>query len=316
MSSVGERLRLERQKQGLSLTQVAEKTRISQRHLTAIETGDIKGLPGEFFYRSFVRQYARTLGLDEGEFDGDFEQMFPRTADAQFPIPEISSRRIEVAPIERVTNDRRWPWSLLALALVVIACTALYAWWQKLRMTPAERPPAVVEQQQTPAQTPVNTAQQPPSQQPQQQQQQQPAEQGAGQTPPEPAPAVPEAKPAAPAVPPPAATPSTAAGEIGSGNLALEITATEDTWFSVKTGGKTLFSNILKKGQTKTIRAEGAADLLIGNAGGLNVVRNGKPLGPIGPLGQIRRVRVTAEGAQVTNPRAEREQQRAAEPEP
>ncbi len=39
--------------------------------------------------------------------------------------------------------------------------------------------------------------------------------------------------------------------------------------------------------------------LLIGNAGGLDVSLNGKPIGPIGPRGQVRIVELTPNGFQI-----------------
>src|SRR6202051_1583424 len=65
MTSVGETLRRERQAQGREMLEIAEDLCITQRYLRAIEKDDIKSLPGSFFYKSFVKQYAAILGLDE-----------------------------------------------------------------------------------------------------------------------------------------------------------------------------------------------------------------------------------------------------------
>src|SRR5207237_56183 len=69
MKSVGEKLRRERIDHGIDLATLSSLTRISQRYLQAIETGNIDELPSGFFYRSFVRQYASALGLDTGEME-------------------------------------------------------------------------------------------------------------------------------------------------------------------------------------------------------------------------------------------------------
>src|ERR1700729_3247785 len=65
MTSVGEILRRERQAQGREMPEIAEDLCITQRYLQAIEEDDLKSLPGTFFYKSFVKQYASLLGLDE-----------------------------------------------------------------------------------------------------------------------------------------------------------------------------------------------------------------------------------------------------------
>src|SRR5579883_3499609 len=65
MNSVGAVLKTERERQGRDLAEIAGELCITQRYLRAIEQDDLKSLPGTFFYKSFVRQYAASLGVDE-----------------------------------------------------------------------------------------------------------------------------------------------------------------------------------------------------------------------------------------------------------
>src|ERR1700719_2539198 len=67
MTSIGESLRRERLRRNLDLDQVSQELKISARFLEAIEAEKFDKLPGGVFARSFVRQYARLLGLDEDE---------------------------------------------------------------------------------------------------------------------------------------------------------------------------------------------------------------------------------------------------------
>jgi cytoskeleton protein RodZ len=64
---VGDRLRAARVKAGLDLSDVATRTRIPQRHLAAIESGDYASLPAITYCIGFVKAYARTVGEDEVE---------------------------------------------------------------------------------------------------------------------------------------------------------------------------------------------------------------------------------------------------------
>ncbi len=64
---VGAQLRAAREARGLSLEQVAAETRIPQRHLVAIEVGDLAKLPGRTYAVGFTRTYAKMLGLDQDE---------------------------------------------------------------------------------------------------------------------------------------------------------------------------------------------------------------------------------------------------------
>ena len=51
--------------EGISLREIADSTKISIRFLQAIEEGDFKRLPGGIYTTSYIRQYAREIGLEE-----------------------------------------------------------------------------------------------------------------------------------------------------------------------------------------------------------------------------------------------------------
>jgi transcriptional regulator with XRE-family HTH domain len=65
MASLSERLKRERELRGISLKQISEETRIGVRFLEALEADRLDVIPGEFYRRSYLRAYARYLGLDE-----------------------------------------------------------------------------------------------------------------------------------------------------------------------------------------------------------------------------------------------------------
>ncbi len=56
-----------RQRHGVTLEQIADKTKISIRFLRAIESEDFDQLPGGLFNTSYIRQYAAAAGIDESE---------------------------------------------------------------------------------------------------------------------------------------------------------------------------------------------------------------------------------------------------------
>ena len=65
MESVGEFFRQVRETKGLTVEEVASKTRIRSDFVKALEDGNFAKLPDQVFARGFVRSYARSLGLDE-----------------------------------------------------------------------------------------------------------------------------------------------------------------------------------------------------------------------------------------------------------
>jgi cytoskeletal protein RodZ len=63
-SSVGGRLRSERETRGMSLEEVARATRIPVASLERLEADRYDDLPGEVFVRGFLRSYAKAIGID------------------------------------------------------------------------------------------------------------------------------------------------------------------------------------------------------------------------------------------------------------
>jgi cytoskeleton protein RodZ len=63
--SLGQQLRRAREARGVSLREISEQTRITMRHLEAIEADDYENLPGGIFNKSFVKSFARSVGFDE-----------------------------------------------------------------------------------------------------------------------------------------------------------------------------------------------------------------------------------------------------------
>ena len=64
---MGEKLRQAREERGISISEVAEQTRISPMYLESIEEDNYKPLPGGIFNKGFVKSYAKYVGLDEQE---------------------------------------------------------------------------------------------------------------------------------------------------------------------------------------------------------------------------------------------------------
>ena len=73
-SPVGDRLRIAREAKGLSLEDVAAQTRIPQRHLASIETGDWEHLPAPTYTIGFAKNYASAVDLDRSEIGNDLRE--------------------------------------------------------------------------------------------------------------------------------------------------------------------------------------------------------------------------------------------------
>jgi cytoskeletal protein RodZ len=144
MGSFGEDLRMERLSRGIALEHITAVTKISQRHLVALEQERFRLLPGGILSKGIVRGYAGAVGLDQQ----DWTERFLRAYRASGQIDEEDkdwaafASNVGKARIQRrdaLEIRLRWIGAIL-LALVVIAAayfTVRYygvraGWWQTI----------------------------------------------------------------------------------------------------------------------------------------------------------------------------------------
>jgi len=72
MGNFGEDLRMERISRGIALEEISAVTKISQRHLMALEQERFRQLPGGILNKGIVRGYAGAIGLDENDWTERF----------------------------------------------------------------------------------------------------------------------------------------------------------------------------------------------------------------------------------------------------
>ncbi len=65
--TLGEKLRQAREERGISVSEVADQTRISPLYIKLIEENDYRTLPGGIFNKGFVKSFAKFVGVDEQE---------------------------------------------------------------------------------------------------------------------------------------------------------------------------------------------------------------------------------------------------------
>lgn len=81
-NQIGEQLKAARLEKQLSLDDIQEITKIQRRYLSAIEENNLSVLPGDFYVRAFIRQYALAVGLHSDELLGETKPIsMSRTSD-------------------------------------------------------------------------------------------------------------------------------------------------------------------------------------------------------------------------------------------
>jgi transcriptional regulator with XRE-family HTH domain len=305
MAGFGEYLRREREMRGVSLEEISNATKISIRFLQAIEGEELSKLPGGIFTRSFVRTYARYLGLDEDRVLADCQLAGPQK-------PEVDIRRITANRAR--PNDAASRTRIIALLVAGALLASGYALFRYSRR--------IMEQQSS---APMLT---------------QPRTRAGGTNPPtiaspatNPPPTAALAPPSAPAQPgnnpslsatstsPPGGA-TTASGTLQGGppspgakanppnqsttsqptsaaeahtDLVLQVAATERTWVAVDADGKTVLQKVLNPNEVENLKAHDSFDVTIGHAQGVVLTLNGETLKPLGRRDEVKSIHLTRE---------------------
>jgi hypothetical protein len=81
----------------------------------------------------------------------------------------------------------------------------------------------------------------------------------------------------------------------------VEIIADETVWMLARVDGKFAFSGTLEANGRRAVDGDKDVILRLGNAGGVTISLNGKPIGPAGPKGQVRTLQLTSGGFQIVS---------------
>ena len=139
MDDFGGKLRLARERRGISLRQIASSTKIAAAALEALERNDISKLPGGIFSRAFVRSYAVEVGLDPDEtvkeFVDRFNQDVPTTAEATAATMPDGERQFEQRQRQAVRA------LAIGAGLLAVLFAVLFLLWRGRRPPAAAQPP-------------------------------------------------------------------------------------------------------------------------------------------------------------------------------
>ncbi|MCE5287057.1 MAG: DUF4115 domain-containing protein [Pelosinus sp.] len=138
MQTVGELLRSEREKKGLSIKDIEIGTSIRSLYIKAIEENDFKVIPGEVYLKGFIRNYASYLGLDAQSvievYRQNQNQEMPEEAVEAEKKTSAGTRKAEERR-ERSASKNTGFGRIAAIFLIVIAAGAAF-WWLSTGQTP------------------------------------------------------------------------------------------------------------------------------------------------------------------------------------
>ncbi len=300
-AGLGALLREARVAAGLEIGALAVELRMRKSQIEAIEEGRFEALPGPGYAVGFVRSYANAIGLDPDDVVSRYKQ----ATGAETPQTHL----MPPAPVE----PAGLPTGPILVTAVLLAAVVYGGWYSLSRRPPINETEAPA---QMPPESPANQAEGSPVQ-PMNAPGTAP---GGGTTPPStdnpgasttvpgpqpmPAPSTAAAPPAAVTSDPeqqeaasdepeeaPPPTPIEVAPQAGPATTPrIVVRASADSWVEVRgPDGRRLLSRVMRLGESYAVPPLSGATLMTGNAGGIELLVDGKPAPPLGLPGAVRR---------------------------
>ncbi|HOF06018.1 MAG TPA: DUF4115 domain-containing protein [Syntrophales bacterium] len=279
-----------REGKGLTLRDIHAVTKITLSSLEAIERGDFHLLPEPVYAKNFIKSYARVLEIDPQpllyQYDNYLKALNkPKTPPADDGGGEkAAAAKEKKGRLARIVTVRNAAVLLVAVILVIFAVYFLSEHEAPTLPAAGDRQPAAAQQ---PAAGPGALA--PPG--------------GPGAAPSSPAPGAQQAPTVAAAAPgKTAAAPlgaettsrpaPSAAGTVSASPLRLKIGATEKTWLRITADNGRQEEVTLHRGEAIERNARESFQIDIGNAGGVQVWFQDRPLPALGQKGEVRHLRL------------------------
>jgi cytoskeleton protein RodZ len=255
MPALGERFRAAREARGLTLSDVAEHIRIRSVYLAAIEEENWASIGAPVYVRGFLRTYARFVGLDPEEVVTEFnaaEAPPPPAPVAPGAPPKTAYLADEQAPVRHL-SPLIWGASIVAVVLIAFIV------YNEAVLRARQQTVAAADATSTAAASAL------------------PSNSPAGAN-------SPVDSPAAAASPTAAMSPSPSPDAIAGPTLELRFDA--PSWLRVSVDGNVSMEGTFPAGTVRQFHGKNAT-LRIGNAGGVEVIVNGKSQGKLGPAGDV-----------------------------
>jgi cytoskeleton protein RodZ len=122
MESIGEKLRLARERNNLTIDQVARETHVAKRFLKALEDEDFAAFPGETYAMGFLRSYSEYLGLNAEELVGIYRNI--KIQEQPLPMNELLETRPHLPPLRIIIFVAAAVLALAAAGYLIYRATA------------------------------------------------------------------------------------------------------------------------------------------------------------------------------------------------
>ncbi|WP_217585546.1 helix-turn-helix domain-containing protein [Lentibacillus saliphilus] len=124
---IGTRLKEAREAKDISLDELQETTKIQKRYLHAIEEENYQILPGTFYARAFIKEYAVSVGLNADELLAEYENDLPKLQEDDAPqYTRIQRSRKSTVPAKNSAVFSIIPRIIVVILVLGIVFAAWY----------------------------------------------------------------------------------------------------------------------------------------------------------------------------------------------
>lgn len=147
MNEIGEILKEARIEKGYTLDDLQQTTKIQKRYLEAIEDGNTEILPGRFYARAFVKQYADIVGLNGEELLEEHLSMTSQEASEELAERvNVSPTRTKVKRSHFLNDISDHLPTILIFLLVVAILIVIYFAFRQVDSTEETQTPIISEE--------------------------------------------------------------------------------------------------------------------------------------------------------------------------
>lgn len=268
MGSFGEHLRREREMRGISLDEIVASTKIGRRLLVALEEEQFDLLPGGIFNKSYVRAYAKCVGMNEDEAVAKYLEA------AQEPTPDTKV----IAHQHAFHSDHRPERSgfpMLPVFILVVVAIGAAGGWQMYQTHQRSREQQAAKPAEQAAAAPAGISTDSGAETSSPTQTMAPAG-SQRNTAPTSSPSVPAENSSTARMSETTSSAPATGGAMTGASFEVTIRPKDRAWVSVKSDGKFVVRGIIKPPDVKTVRANNEVIFYTGNAGEVEVAFNGK----------------------------------------
>ncbi len=271
MENIGAKLKKKRLEKGFTLEDVQKKTRIHLNILKAIEEDSIINL-SPIYIKGFLKIYCKLLGVNPDDYVSGIKAKEVVKATEPKPAEALVKPNPFIPLVIRFIQNRIK--SILFIIVICVVSIVLFNLGKQVVLKIKSLP----KKQRVEKALPKKARLPPPVSAPKHETKVNPVKVQKPQT------------QEATAVKP-------ARLETTATLIKLGIRAKDDCWMQVKTDGKVIFQNNLKKGRFENWQAKEKIELSLGNAGVVELEVNGKFIPSIGRRGQsIKNILITKDG--------------------